>query len=144
MEEIILCQPINKNSNYCVFENCLKRASFNFQGLKPSFCKLHTEKGMINVRDKKCEYSGCKTIPNYNYNEEKNARFCKLHKLDGMVDIKNKKCKSEKCKIIPIYNYEGEKTPMFCNLHKLTGMINIKDKKCKYNNCKTIPTFNYN
>ena len=69
MEEIILCQPINKNSNYCVFENCLKRASFNFQGLKPSFCKLHTEKGMINVRDKKCEYSGCKTIPNYNYNE---------------------------------------------------------------------------
>ena len=87
MEEIILCQPIKKKSTHCVFENCYKRASFNFEGLRPIFCKLHIKNGMINVKDRKCEYNECKTIPNYNYVGKTRSRFCKLHKLDGMIDI---------------------------------------------------------
>lgn len=33
----------------CLNESCSKRASFNFSGLKPKYCKNHIEIGMVNL-----------------------------------------------------------------------------------------------
>ena len=48
---------------------------------------------MIDIKNKTCEYFGCKTISNFNYKGENKAKFCTTHKEEGMIDIKNKKCK---------------------------------------------------
>jgi len=42
---------------------------------------------MINVRDKPCEYVGCKIQPVYNYEGQTKGRFCAEHKLENMIDI---------------------------------------------------------
>ena len=49
MEQLDLCQTIKKNSNYCVFQNCFKRASFKFEGETIKYCSAHKLDNMIDV-----------------------------------------------------------------------------------------------
>jgi hypothetical protein len=98
---------------------------------------------MVNVRDKKCIYEGCITLPIYNYDGELKKIYCFDHKLDGMVNIKDKKCIYEECKTLPSYNYKGEIKALYCVEHKLDGMSDIKNKKCIYEGCKIRSSYNY-
>jgi ABC-type uncharacterized transport system ATPase subunit len=56
----------------CNFENCTKRASFNYKNEKKSiYCSNHKLDGMINICTKICTYPECKTVANFNYENEK-------------------------------------------------------------------------
>ena len=130
--------PMKKPSNICVFDDCDKRSSFNFENKKKAlYCSKHKLNDMINVKDKRC--LNCDKQPIYNYKNEKNGLYCNQHKLPDMIDVKNKRCLD--CDKQPFYNYKNEKIALYCNQHKLPNMINIKNKHCL--NCVKQPNYNY-
>jgi len=92
---------------------------------------------------KTCIFENCKTIPNFNYENEKQPIYCYKHKLEKMINVIKKTCIFENCKTRPVFNYENEKQAIYCSKHKLENMINIISKTCIFENCKTRPTFNY-
>ena len=98
---------------------------------------------MVDIKNKTCQYLGCKIGPNFNFDGELQAKFCSIHKLDGMIDIKHKMCQHSGCKIRPNFNFEGELKPKFCDSHKIDGMINVLAKTCQHLGCKTFPIFNF-
>jgi len=128
----------------CIFENCNKIASFNFENeKKPKFCSFHKEYGMINVRQDKCIFENCYKISNFNFENETKGIYCSCHKENGMINIKSKKCLFENCYKEPQYNFKGEKIGKFCLKHKQEGMINIKNNKCIFEGCNIQACFNY-
>lgn len=122
-------------------ESCSKRASFNFSGLKPKYCKSHIEVGMVNVRADKCIKEGCKKVSTFNYKGNLKRLYCKSHSLDGMFDISKKICEFESCEIRASYNYFGNKNPIFCKKHKLEDMFRVDSKICDFNDCKKASSF---
>jgi hypothetical protein len=46
------------------------------------YCATHRENGMIDIKNKKCEFAaeGCTKIPVFNLEGEKNGKYCKTHK----------------------------------------------------------------
>ena len=56
---------------------------------------------------KRCLYTECKTIPNFNYEGKTIALYCATHKLPDMIDIKHKKCQSIWCYTLISNKYEG-------------------------------------
>ena len=132
----------------CKGLNCIKNASYNFENEKARFCKTHKTDNMINVRNKKSEYSNCTytecVIKNavFNLPNESKGKFCKKHKTDDMIDVKNERCEYLKCKIRPNYNFEGETKGKFCNKHKEDCMVDVNNIKCKYPKCTSQPNFN--
>ena len=128
----------------CIFENCKKQSSFNFENEKNAiYCSQHKKENMIDIKSKKCIFENCKIIPLYNFENEKNAIYCSQHKKENMIDIKHKKCIFENCKIIPLYNFENETTGLFCSQHKKENMVDIKHKKCKTHLCDITPSVKY-
>ena len=97
---------------------------------------------MIDVKNKTCEYMGCKTLPTYNIAGYKIAKFCVLHKTADMIDIKSKTCEHPGCKTRPVYNIAGSKIAKYCVLHKTADMIDVKNRSCEYPGCKTQPAYN--
>ena len=76
---------------------------------------------------KTCTHEGCKTIPNYNHENETKTLYCSVHtvhKEDGMVNVISKTCTHEGCKTLPIYNYDNETKSIYCSVHKKDGMVN--------------------
>jgi hypothetical protein len=149
-EEILYCSPSitvktkTQKRKLCIYEKCITRPSFNFEGnKKPLYCFAHKLKEMIDVISTKCIYKNCIIQPIYNYEGEIKASFCSQHKQEGMIDIKNKTCIFEGCKTMPIYNYNGETKRLYCALHKLNDMVNVKHKKCLQEGCKTRPSYNF-
>jgi hypothetical protein len=126
----------------CVYDGCKNWASFNYEGLKARYCMVHKEDGMINVKDKKCDYDGCKTRPVYNCEGELKGIYCTTHKKEGMVNVKSKLCIHIGCKKQPTFNIEGETIGLYCTTHKKDGMVDVKNKTCIHDGCKTIPLFN--
>jgi hypothetical protein len=98
---------------------------------------------MVNVVSKTCIHPNCKTIPCFNYQDEKVRKYCSEHKLENMVDIVHKTCIHPNCKTQPNYNYQDEKVAKYCSEHKLENMINVIHKTCIHLNCKTQPNYNY-
>jgi hypothetical protein len=98
---------------------------------------------MVNVRHKKCEFSGCKTQPIYKYLGKTNGLYCMVHKKEDMVNELNKTCNFPGCKTIPIYNIEGQNNGLYCSKHKQPGMVNVKDKKCLIPLCGTLGNKKY-
>jgi hypothetical protein len=131
-------------SQLCQEGNCKISASYNFEGLKSSFCFEHKKANMILVRGRFCIFDGCKCFPSCNYLNECKPLYCGKHKLENMANIKSKKCQYIDCKTLPIYNYVGEITAIYCCQHKLENMVDIKHKTCNFKNCKLRPNFNYN
>lgn len=143
MEEIVLCQPIKKKSTHCIFENCYKRASFNFECEKTRlYCCSHRLDGMVNKVHKTCIYPNCKKRPSYNIEGKKIGLYCVNHKLNGMVDTVNKICIFENCRTIPNFNFKQENTGLYCFKHKLNDMINVIDNICLYSKCHKRPNYN--
>lgn len=126
----------------CKIKNCtVKRAIYGKPDEKPECCAKHKEEGMIDLKNKKCEFLGCNKQPSYNTSGEK-PKFCVEHKEKDMVDVINKKCEFSGCNKQPCYNKEGEKIRKFCIEHKKDGMINVKDKKCVFTGCNILARFN--
>jgi hypothetical protein len=137
---------INVKYKKCIYEDCKKRATFNFENEKKGkFCNLHKLNKMINVVSKICQYEDCKKLSMYNFENEKTPKFCSIHKLENMINVKSHKCNHEDCKIQPSFNFENEKTPKYCFLHKLENMVNIICNKytCHHENCEKSPIYNF-
>ena len=130
----------------CIHDGCeVKYPCYNKEGeSKGLYCDEHKLDGMVDVKNKKCIYDGCKVRPAYNNDGETKALYCAKHKLKGMVNIaaRNKKCIQHGCDTISCYNKEGETKALYCVNHKLNGMVNVISKTCIYDGCKTRPNFN--
>ena len=74
---------LTAHKTYCEHSECHTRASFGFENKYARFCKKHKLPNMENVKSKKCEFDGCKTCPNFNYEGEIKALYCATHKLVG-------------------------------------------------------------
>ena len=81
------------NMGRCLENGCQTRAIFGFEGGNAKYCFKHKDNGMIDVKNKTCQYEGCKKRPSYGI-EGKNAKYCIMHREDYMIDVVNKKCKS--------------------------------------------------
>ena len=97
---------------------------------------------MVNVIDKTCIHSECRTRPSCNFIGQTKKLYCKLHKLEGMIDVSNKPCFHPGCITRPNYNKEGESKGLYCLEHKLEGMVDVKHKPCLHSECKTRPSYN--
>lgn len=99
---------INVKSKICIEEECIKVASFNFEGNKrPIYCKTHSKSEMIDVKKKKCREIGCIKSPVFNYKGKNSPIYCRLHAKEGMRDVKSRRCKTDMCDILVTYSYEG-------------------------------------
>eukprot|EP00392_Amoebophrya_sp_AT5.2_P015815 g16033.t1 len=85
--------------------------------------------GMMNVKDRLCEHTGCKAVPSFNFEGERKGRFCSTHKLEKMVNVRDRRCLHDDCKTAPFFNYEGERIGKYCVTHKLDGMVNVKAER---------------
>ena len=123
----------------CKHEGCKKHAIYNFEGEPPRYCGEHKEKGMVDVKNQRCEHAGCKSLnPTFNFEGEKKGKFCSKHKEKGMVDVKNRRCERVGCKSLnPVFNFEGEKKGKFCSKHKEKGMVDVIHPRCKSEWCPT-------
>jgi EsV-1-7 cysteine-rich motif len=129
----------------CQFGNCeVGNACFNKQGeTKGKYCKKHAKTGMVDVKNKKCQHSGCRKIPYFNFEGELRGKFCSSHQELGMIDVINKKCQHSGCRKQPTYNFEGEKRAKFCFAHQESGMVDVINKKCQHSGCRKQPTYNF-
>lgn len=120
----------------CIHENCNKKATFNLEGKKATFCAQHKSANMIDVLNKKCECNSSQ--PRWNF-PGLQPQCCIRCKQEGMIEIHRKKCFCGKVR--PVFNYEGLKAE-FCNSCKSENMINVIDERCF---CKqhSSPSFNY-
>lgn len=94
--------------------------------------KLDKLDEMINAGDSPCEYPGCKTLPIYNYPNEKTRKCCKEHKQNEMANDKDMRCKYTDCFTIPIYNYPNGK-------HK----VYVYHRTCQHDDCIKRAYFGY-
>jgi len=124
----------------CRTTSCGKRASFNFEGEKPAFCKTHIEDGMINVTFAICKEDGCSVCACFNYPGEKRGAYCNDHKKDDMVNIRRALCKV--CGEYAKYNFKG-KGPAYCEEHKQDGMVDVFAYICIFDECTTYASCNY-
>jgi hypothetical protein len=99
---------------------------------------------MVLVRGCFCIFDGCKSLPNYNYLNEKKPLYCGKHKSENMINITSKKCMFENCNKCSSFNYLNETNGLYCFEHQLENMVDVKHKKCNNKNCFKRPTFNYN
>ena len=90
---------------------------------------------MVNLKNKTCIHTNCKTRPNFNKEGETKALYCSKHKLENMVNVKNKTCIHPNCKTIPYFNEEGEIKSLYCSEHKLENMVNVVSKRCQSDFC---------
>ncbi len=130
----------------CIYENCNKRANFNYiNEAKALYCNAHKLDNMININTKKCIEYNCIVQPSFNYSTETSYLYCYKHKKENMIDIRNirKQCIYDKCTTRAVFNYLGETKAIYCTIHKKENMIDIKSKKCIENNCNLQPSYNY-
>ena len=66
------------------------------EALQPMPASWVCQVGMEDVRNKRCEYPGCKRQV-YLPQPGQQAKFCKEHALEGMADVKNKQCEHPGC-----------------------------------------------
>lgn len=138
----------------CDYINCsVKNPVYNFPGEKKGKrCKKHSEEGMIDVKNKKCNFvyedgSKCNTQPRYGFYGKKPEK-CSKHALPEMEDLVSKKCNfidpatKNKCKTRASFGFVNGKVEK-CSKHALPKMEDLKHKKCEYQKCKTRPSFGF-
>jgi hypothetical protein len=98
---------------------------------------------MVNVKNKTCEYDGCRKQPVFNIEGETRARYCSYHKEPGMVNVKTKTCEYDGCKTQCNFAYCNQ-SPSHCAQHKLDYMITKPKRTCIGNDeedCKEPATY---
>lgn len=121
----------------CKAEKCtIKNACFGLKtDDKPSFCKKHSTKFMIDLIHIKCKCG--KHRPNFGLEIDKKIICCKKCKTPEMVDLTHKLCLCGKAQ--PQFGLKNDKNATCCSKCKTDIMINIVSKKCKCG--KTVPHF---
>jgi hypothetical protein len=89
---------------------------------------------MEDVRNKRCETSGCLHQPIFNAPGEARGRFCAEHRLIGMEDVRSKRCEASGCTHQPAFNLPGLR-PSHCSEHRQPGMIRNPRVRCTHPNC---------
>lgn len=135
---------INCINKKCKSPNCIKIPTFNFEGLKPEYCKEHKEETMIATETKqKCKYEMCKKRANYKNQGETKPIYCNEHKTQDMIThTKRKPCEFDNCENRAKYNFNGLK-PKFCKEHKEENMISVGRAICKFEGCNIQGTYNF-
>ncbi len=123
----------------CCHPVCDTRPTYDKEGGKGRFCKVHAEPGMLDVGSKRCSHPGCYGYPVYN-KEGGKACFCKAHAESGMVNVKSKRCCHPGCDTQPSYDREGGKG-RFCKAHAEPEMVNVVSKRCCHPGCDTQPFY---
>lgn len=123
---------------------CDKIASFNYEGERAKFCKLHKEPNMLNVRSKKC--LECNKQPSFNYPGTSELLYCDEHKKCNMVNLRSYKCKFPGCDKTASYGNEKDGIKVTCKEHRSPEMIYLSsniDNKCHEDDCEIVASYNY-
>lgn len=80
-------------SGYCGYDDCEKRASYNFKGKKKEiFCLTciikHKLVNVVNVKHQICIYDNCKKRASKRLNEKEKILYCASH-FDELKNNKN-------------------------------------------------------
>jgi hypothetical protein len=127
------------NGNPCGSLGCNTSASYNFTGLKPKFCTIHKEEGMILTYGSYCTYSGCNTRAIFGTPGHRPVR-CAKHMDPIMTDLNSRRCSDSECTNRSLYGVPGSQT-MRCSLHKLPGDIAYPRSSCTDASCKNLSIF---
>ena len=127
----------------CKEEGCKTISCFGITKGEPLYCKKHCIAGMVDVKNRVCNFEGCDTTSPAFGVKGGVGTYCKRHKLDGMIDVKTKRCDSAGCEsLAPVFNFKDQTRGRFCLAHKLDGMVNVKAKRCEHQGCESMcPTF---
>lgn len=123
--------------------SCSIRAYFNYPGeAKGIYCKTHAKPGMVDVKNKLCQYPDCRVRATFANPGEIKPRFCRKHSPSNATKPNDRVCEYDGCNLRPSYNFEGETIPRFCYSHRThQSMVNIIKKRCSQ--CNRIPKYNY-
>jgi hypothetical protein len=133
-----------KKANICRFEDCTTRSTYGYvdgDDKRATRCKRHQLPDMIDVKNKRCQQSGCDKQPSFAKHGETIAVFCKEHKLPDMIDVVSKRCKQSGCIKHPTFAKPGENIPAFCKEHQLPDMIDVISRRCQESGCIKQPSF---
>jgi hypothetical protein len=123
----------------CESDECQSRPTYDVEGGKGRYCKIHKSSDMVDVCNKRCNIDGCSSRPNFDIRGGR-GQFCGTHKEEGMIDVRHKKCEAEGCEIQPAYDVKGGKG-RFCIDHKSVDMVDVKSKRCEAIGCQSAPSF---
>jgi EsV-1-7 cysteine-rich motif len=126
----------------CQHEGCSKRPIYNNPGETVGlYCKGHMKIGMVDVKNKKCQYEGgCNKQPCFNKPGETVGIYCKKHREDGMEDVVSKKCQFEECKKQATYGLIGDE-PSRCAVHANKRIEILRPtRRCKKKSCHELAT----
>eukprot|EP00904_Undaria_pinnatifida_P007388 jgi/Undpi1/377/HiC_scaffold_1.g00373.m1 len=154
-------EPDNKRrsriSAQCQHVGCTTARTFGREGDKhASFCAIHKEEGMVNIKGRRCNAPGCQHRPGFAMPSDRRGKFCATHREPGMIDVVSRKCQVEggECDRQPVYGWPGDRATR-CGTHKLertltnlvTGaavvekMYDVRGKRCQAKNCIRQPGF---
>lgn len=95
-------------------------------------------RGLVNLLSHKCQESGCRIQPIYNFVNSTRGFYCNTHKHKAMVDVRTIRCAHLDCrKISPNFNVIGARGGFYCFDHKLQGMVDVVRKFCEEVDCQT-------
>ncbi|CAM9375432.1 unnamed protein product [Ectocarpus sp. 12 AP-2014] len=124
----------------CSHPECTKSPYFGWHGESAVSCVAHKEPGMVDVKNKRCEFEGCMKRRLFGFRGER-ARFCGAHRQEGMVDLKNKRCKWIGCTKQANFSERGKFVASFCEEHRSPGMVDIKGARCDADGCTKVARF---
>lgn len=127
----------------CSQKGCIHPAYYNFPGENVSvFCVIHKMEGMVNVKNRVCNFLKCNKQPSFNYPDRSFGILCVDHKLPKMINVKKRRCSDKDCLKSAIYGDSKIKKKLWCKNHAPDGCINLNhSKRCEL--CSTEPSFNF-
>ncbi len=136
---------VSKKARICRFEDCTTRSNYGYDDgddKRATRCKDHQLPDMIDVRNKRCQQSGCIKQPSFAKHGETIPVFCKEHQLPDMIDVRSRRCQESGCDTCPTFAKLGEKIPAFCAKHMVRGEMNdVTHKRCQQSGCIKQPSF---
>ena len=109
-----------------------KQPTFGTLGGKPTHCKAHKKKEMVDLRHDTliCKHPGCGIRATYGESKGQ-PLYCKIHKPGDkcLSDVISKMC--ERCnQHQPVFNYPGNKEGIRCAACKMRGMVDVENPRC--------------
>jgi hypothetical protein len=137
---------------------CGFRASYNFEGLEPEYCKscTFTKKDEITGEILRMELIGatkckeCKTQACFGIIDKygnKQITHCYQHKTQNMINLRAKRCTYDGCNTFATYGcfIDNKKQVLYCAKHAPDDMKNVVTKMCVWEcdgiRCDKHPTF---
>lgn len=69
-------------------KGCTTARTFGCEGDKnASFCAVHKQDGMVNIKGRRCNVPNCQHRPGFAMPGEKRGKYCATHRQPGMIDV---------------------------------------------------------